>query len=558
MLPQRLHEFRNRVGPIACTRWGFPVPGVPGRAESVAAVLLLLVLAAGLAAGLAGCANVAGSTRRGFETWSYNAQGDSLGLRDFLALSSAEQNHRREQAAVWKTRAARTRDLQEQVHALNNAGGLAPDDVDTWLQLAGLWRWIGDYVQTVVWLDNAAAAVRVLGGGGDDPLFDPNSAHWLAARRTGLLRGWLHSDRAEWREGLDWINALERRAPGDASIVRLRGLLAAGAANRSLALHIAGSLERVDEFDTYVTWIRASLDRSRGLTSEALNFLITLRPDTDHASECWREMGEVAEMQQEYSHAGRYYRESFHSLPLDDTSSLRKLSYLRLGDDRFPRELDFWVAFDRYYVTGSLSAYTNYAWERYETGLDPVQRDFWAGQVVNAAGILLRKEMDRPWALRVRGLVFLETEELEKGLQDLRKCSRLLQESGREDDRVEAGLGRLLLTKERYAQALPHLNRAVALNPGNASAWADLGLTLAMTSDIAGAESALDRSLQLDPDSATAWYNRGLLNLKAGLFAQAESDLKEAVRLAPGNDEVLKLLQRAHSLQRNRTGKKTP
>ena len=212
--------------------------------------------------------------------------------------------------------------------------------------------------------------------------------------------------------------------------------------------------------------------------------------------------------------------------------------------------MEFWLAFDRYYVTGSLSAYTRYAWDRFQAAAGPLDREFWAGQAVNGAGILLRKEMDQAWALRIRGLVFLETDRLEPSLGDLRKCSKQLKELGLEDHRVEAGLGRVLLRKERYHAALPHLRKAVALDPGSAGAWADLGLSLVMTADTDGAKRALDRSIQLDQTSAAAWYNRGLLYLQAGEFAKAETDLTEAARLAPGNPEVVKLLQKAHSLQR--------
>jgi tetratricopeptide (TPR) repeat protein len=546
-------ELRIRDYPIAKRRWGFPASG-RNEFGAVAMVAILVVI---VATALSGCRVATTPVYDGPQSWSYDAPADSLGLRDFLALSSSEQAHRRDQAATWKIRAQRSRLLAEKIHALNNAAGTAPDNAETWLALAELGRWVGDYVQTIVWLDNAAEAVRALGAAGGNGPEDLTSAHWLSARRTGLLRGWVHSDRAEWREGLTWVNALARQSAGDASIMRLRGVLAGGAANRTLALRMAEGLERANPFDTYGSWIRASLDRSRGLHSEALNYVIGLRPDTDHAAECWREMGEVAEMQEEDSHARRYYRESFHSLPLNDKSPLQKMTYSRLGDGRYSRELEFWLAFDRYYVTGSLSAYTNYAGDCYAAASDPQQRVFWAGQTVNGAGILLRKEMDQAWALRLRGLVFVETDELEKGLRDLRRCSRLLQESGHADALVEAGLGRLLLKKERHDQALPHLRRAVDLDSQNAEAWADLGLCLVMTSDVVGAESALDRSLRLNPNSATAWYNRGVMRLRAGQFVQAESDLKEAARLAPGNAEVVKLLQRAHVLQQNRTRKKT-
>ena len=516
-----------------------------------AAGIVSIVILSGI---LSGCGSTGGLVYEGPASWIYPAGPDSLGLDEFLALSVTEQDRRRALAYDERVRAAQTRDVETTIRCLTNAAGLAPDDWTTWLALADLGRWVGDYVQTDGWLENAQAAVRGLREGRDEELPQLESAHWQAARRAGLARGWLHFDRGDWREGLRWVNTLARVAATDASVQLVRALLAASNGNRSIALRVAEDYLIVDGFNSVTPWIKATLDRAEGRYAEAFNFMARVRPAPEHAAVCYREMGEVAEMLEEYSHARRYYRESFHNLPIEDKSCIERLVHDRLGDRRFPQAVEFWVSFDRFYVTGSLSAYTAWAWDRYEAATG-AERGFWAGQVVNGAGILIRKEMDRPWALRARGLVFLQTDELEKAITDLRRASRQLREAGPEDHRVEAALGHGLLLKERHGAALPHLRTAVALEPADAAAWADLGLALVMTTDRIGAEEALDRSLQLDPESATAWYNRGLLHLRAGEFGQAENDLTEAARLAPGNPEVVKLLQRAHSLQKRQERK---
>lgn len=476
-------------------------------------------------------------------SWSYAAETDSLSLEEFLRLPAAEQQRRREMADLHLARAAASPRLDRQILELINAAGLAPDRPDPWLDLADRGRWMGDYVQTDEWLDNAAAAVR--------DLPDDGPEHWSAARRTALLRGWLHFDRADWREGLAWANTLFEREKGDEGVVLLRGLLAAGAGNRSIAERMADFLRRQDPFDPDVRWILASLDRAQNRPSEALNYLLGLRPERERAAECHRTIGEVAELMGEYSHASRHYRESARAVPFQDGSALQHRSFERLGDVRFGTQaMEFWTAFDRYYVTGSLSAYTAWAWQRFETETDPRDRVFWAGQTVNGAGILVRKDMDRAWAQRARGLVFLETDQLEKALTDLRSASRRLQETGLRDHRVEAGLGHALLLKEKYHASLKPLRSAVEVAPSDAAAWSDLGLALAMTDDAHGAEQALDRAVALDPRAPTAWYNRGLLHLRGGNFEQAYADLEEAARLAPDHPKVAQLLQKARSLQK--------
>lgn len=495
-----------------------------------------------LATGLcAGCSAPPAPRTEISHRWSYTAGSDSLGLEEFLALPGTEQERRRALAASQRSRAASSSHLYDQILDLINAAGLAPDDPDTWLDLAERGRWVGDYVQTVQWLDNAAAAVRAI------PNEDPR--HWLVARRTGLLRGWLHFDRADWREGLAWVNTLYDLEKGDEGVVLVRGLLAAGAGNRSIAERMADRLQRQDAFNPDVPWILASLERSQRRPDQALNYMLGLRPEMEHASEFHRSIGEVAEFMAEYSHAARHYRESAHALPFDDRSVLQQRSWERLDDPRFHQSLEFWTVFDRYYVTGSLSAYTAWAWDRYRSATDPQDRVFWAGQTVNGAGILIRKEMDRPWAQRVRGLVFLETDELEKALTDLRSASRRLEAAGLRDAAIEAGFGHGLLLKEKYHAALKHLRSAVELDANNAAAWSDLGLALLMTDDAHGGEQALDRAVVLDPAAPTAWYNRGLLHLRGGNFAQAYSDLEAAARLAPDHPGVIQLLQKARGLQ---------
>lgn len=523
----------------------------PARRVLIPAVAVAVL---GLPILLAGCGATGGSVFRGPSRWAYDASSDSLGIEQFAALPLDEQLRRADQAAIWRLRAQQSARLEDRVHCLVNAGGLAPDDPDNWLDLVDVWRWVGDYVRTSNWLDNAVEAVSSFGYLGPDALGGSDTPeYWAAARRTGLARAWLHYDRAEWREGLTWTSVLYRRAPGDAEVIRAHGLLAAGAARPSIALRMAEDLERNDPFKSDGRWIRSVLDRARGFPVEAFSYFSRIESGVLHASERWRDMGETAEVLRRYSHAERYYRNSFHNLPFADRSGIERVRYLRLGGENAAQEMGFWLAFDRFYVTGSLSSYTRFAWDRFENAAEPAQREFWAGQLVNGAGILLRKGMDEPWALRVRGLAFLATGQYEKCRVDLRRCSRLLTGLGQEDGRVEAGLGGVLLRREKFGAALPHLRRAVALDASNASAWADLGLALVMTGDRTEGRRALDRALREDPENATAWYNRGLLNLRAGDFEQAESDLQQAARLAPGNQDVVDLLQRAHSLQKRNT-----
>jgi Flp pilus assembly protein TadD len=56
---------------------------------------------------------------------------------------------------------------------------------------------------------------------------------------------------------------------------------------------------------------------------------------------------------------------------------------------------------------------------------------------------------------------------------------------------------------ERWPEAVEAARAAVALDPANATAWANLGVALYKMGDIAGARAALDRSLALNPHNDT-------------------------------------------------------
>ena len=468
---------------------------------------------------------------------------DSLGLTEFSALSPAEQDQRRAAAAGRMAEAHRSNRLDRRIGALVAATGLAPDDPEPWLELAEILRWVGDDLQTMAALEAAVQAVRHQGERGDPARLDQGEIRKLSLR-TALLRAWLHFDRAEWREAMNWARAAMAADPGSAAGRKIMGLLAANLAQRTRARQAAGDIRRADPFATEPVWIQATIERAQGFDREAIAFLLDLRPRGEFSAECWRDMGLTAEQAGEWSFAGKWYRESAAALPFGDRTCLAEVTHARLAPGPESSRQPVWIGLERAYVTGSRSAYTALAFERFEQAQDPAEREYWAGAAVNSAGICLRLGIDRPWALRAKGLVFAATGMEDRALSDLRLASQDLVAAGTPDARVESELGRLLVLRDQDHLAKGHLNRAVELDDRNARAWSDLGLALIRTGDRVGAERALTAAIRLDPRLATAWYNRGLLHINAGDLDKAEADLQEAVSLAPGNQEIIHLLQR--------------
>nr|MEE4268170.1 tetratricopeptide repeat protein [Candidatus Krumholzibacteria bacterium] len=423
-------------------------------------------------------------------------------------------------------------------------GSADPTNPANWLDQAEARQRQGDYLGTVGALENAAAAIRSL------PENVPSEEKREAQRRTALLRAWLHYDRAEYREAMRWVRAGDTASPGDIQIRRIKGLVAGSLGNRSQAHEVAGDMIRTDRSDPDADWVLAVLDRAQGRYREAFNFIASLRPDHERSAACFRDKGLIAEHLQEWAYARRWYAEAASSQP--GNATLLRLDHPRLEPGPADSDQPIWLADDRYFVTGSLSAYAALALNRFDQSSDPVIHEFWAGQVVDAAGILLRMDMDRAWSLRARGLVFGDKEMTRRALKDLRKAKNLLGGQPRQDGRIEAMIGHLHLVQEQPEEALGPLREAVDLNPENATAWSDLGLCHIMDGQRDLAADALTRALELDPLLATAWYNRGLMNLHAGDLDQAESDLEEAARLTPDNTDVARLLQQVHLRRRQK------
>lgn len=523
--------------------WGrlLPLQAVGGRTVMIIAMTMI-----GLGLALAGCAKPYRPACKDPVTLTYQASTDSIGLAEFLELPDADKQARRRLAKRWLDDARKQDAADIKVQALTNAAGLTPDDPEPWLQLADIWRWLGLYLKSVDCLDRSAAAIRELSGA-DWEFERGRNFRRNVVQRTMLIRAWLHYDRAEWSEGLNWAEGAARLDLGTDDTMQILGLLKGRAGYWSHAQEISRDIRRRNPENTDSHWVRAMSEAGVGRFEEAR--FSGPRSDRPHAAEAWRDRGRLAERLHEWSDALYFYRHSAAEIPLHDPACVTTVN-VRLLDPTLSRsELPVWLSFGRYYLTGSLSAYVRLALDNFDRHLDGSERDFWATAVINGAGICLREGMDEAWALRARGLVFAQTGMPDLGLADLAKASSLLGEGGYTDIEMEAALGHMLLMKEDHLAALPHLRRTVEFMPADAVAWSDLGLALIMTGDTEAAAEALSRAIELEPSLATAWYNRGLMHLHAKQLEAAEIDLREAARLAPGNPEVGQLLQQIHVLR---------
>jgi tetratricopeptide (TPR) repeat protein len=84
---------------------------------------------------------------------------------------------------------------------------------------------------------------------------------------------------------------------------------------------------------------------------------------------------------------------------------------------------------------------------------------------------------------------------------------------------------------EDHQKAAAELEKTVALDPGFADAFDQLGIEYARLDHLPEARVALQRAVELDPDFWRHWFNLGLISYQLGDYAKAQSSAYKAVRL---------------------------
>ena len=101
-----------------------------------------------------------------------------------------------------------------------------------------------------------------------------------------------------------------------------------------------------------------------------------------------------------------------------------------------------------------------------------------------------------------------------------------------------AALGNALFRLGRRQEALPVLEKALALDPHHAGALNTLSVAKASSGDYPGALALLDRARRAHPDNALVWFNLGVTHAARGDRTAAAAALLEAIRLQPDLSEA--------------------
>jgi predicted O-linked N-acetylglucosamine transferase (SPINDLY family) len=126
---------------------------------------------------------------------------------------------------------------------------------------------------------------------------------------------------------------------------------------------------------------------------------------------------------------------------------------------------------------------------------------------------------------------------------------RALLEQGANQPEVLSFLGNLELERGRPADAVPLLERAVALSPESVARLVNLGLAYGQSGALAEAADTLERALRMQPDLPEASLNLGLVRLDLGEHAAAIALITRAVASRPGFLPATRALAKAWARQ---------
>jgi len=102
----------------------------------------------------------------------------------------------------------------------------------------------------------------------------------------------------------------------------------------------------------------------------------------------------------------------------------------------------------------------------------------------------------------------------------------------------------LYMEQGKFANAVDHFRRALAMKPQSPAAHYNLGTALTLAGSLDEAIRSYEEALRLRPDYALAHNNLGAILFQRGQLDAAEVHLREAVRLDPQNADALDNLGR--------------
>lgn len=501
---------------------------------------------------------------------TYRGEPDSLGLEDFRRLPVSEQLERRRLATKHLGRAQRFEVMiwdwvqynKEGMSVVSSPGiiestarfighlvtanGIDPSNPESWYDLTFFMGAFGDWPRYQAALDATWAAI------GEDPL----GIYRDLRHRICLDQAWFCRDQGRLEEGLEWVARADSIKREKEESYLIRGLLlgdlgrfqeACDLAVRIRSIKVKKPLWGVIPSDFAESWIQSMAYRAQGdmpLACFALGRVHTLNR-IPYAHHYFNDVGLMCELNDQPAQARQYYAQAAIHRPFFSHYPVGTF----VGPSRVHGQagtgLPYTVAFDRFYIAGSLFSYGANLTMACEVESD-LQTQAELGDAAIAALSACRRRQIRPTAaIALRGRVQFALENYVAAEADLALACEELAEQGVNDAGVCALAGVLMVRRDAHAEALPHLARAIKAQPDLQLAWSSLGIAASAGGNVATGRKAFDMSIELAPESAAARYNRGLLSFHQRRWTEACEDLEAAAKLAPADERITALLDRA-------------
>jgi tetratricopeptide (TPR) repeat protein len=460
---------------------------------------------------------------------------DSLVVAEFLALSATEQAERNEAAARLSDQAAVNPHPVQSLNLYARALTLSPVRLDDWLNLSHFLAALGEGDLALECLDLGETLL-------ERQAPEVRRDYRLA---VNLQKAWIYRDRAQGVRMRSYVERCLRLDADARESMMLQGLAMADRGEIRGARTVARDIERINRMRRdwrprfEWRWIRGMAKLAEGELTEAIAWMQRSRPEPQYANRFFRDLGDVCARAGEHEEARLYYGLSFEALGLGDADGIRM--FQPEAEPGYP----YWTFDDFSFVAGSRRAFADASVDSFHASAPGPRHAKWADTAAGMLSVCIRNKLDAHKARALRGMVYAEINALELAETDLSRVVNDPDAADAVNADVLVKLGFVYLQQERIMEALDVLTRAIEIDEGNARAWSYLGCAQMGAGHENEGLQSLNKAIALYPDLPEAWFNRGLFHFRGHRWAEAARDLERALELAPGNAEIIPMLQQS-------------
>ena len=452
---------------------------------------------------------------------------------------------------------AKTPPPDVEVAELQGALAEDPADIDAWIRLGDLQRFMGYRTEGRASLQTAADLIKAL----------PDEEKKGYAGDYYLARAWMEYDKGDWAMAKDLAEVAVRHDPRTDTYL-VRGLATASFQYGRGVYHSikppeikrtgrpiwhsfsqgpANGIRNRFWFSIVRVHTARTIDQQ---TYERCHVAYFRPPYFWAEMECRRDWGAYFEDKAMWAQARQMYIWSYERSPVSEGDWATRHERHTIHQGSADKPMLFWTNVDGGYITGSPLAYADYACEMMLNAPTEVDRVRWANNLAYGSTRCLAVLTNHPLPWLWRGLADLFRGDLEHGRHDIAQARAEFDAIGEDHPLYAFAFGHEMLMKRRYGATTYWLEQASKGMPETALVWSELGLAYARTHRPTEAVDAFSRAIVLEPGMVSAWYNRGLVHMETGRPAEAKSDFVRALEIDSTNQEILTRIQLAHVMAR--------